>query len=204
MEFDENPAQIVAQSLDGKREGGHRVRGVVLPVDYSRVDPEIVSALGEVRPSLVIGLGLAPGREKITPEKIAVNYRSSRNPDNAGKRLVGSPIEPSQPDGVFSTLPVEGLVAHLNKLGIPASVSLTAGAYLCNNAMFVIVRESRRQGFQGGFIHIPCHQEWVARKGKSFPSLAISTITRAVKESILYCLESAPGHSVKRAPARSR
>jgi pyroglutamyl-peptidase len=68
LEFDENPSQIVAQSLDGRVLGGERVTGVVLPVDYSRVERDIVRAIERVGPDLAVGFGLAQGRERITPE----------------------------------------------------------------------------------------------------------------------------------------
>ncbi len=195
LDFDENPTELLASGLDGKTIEGEAVTGVVLPVDYARVEKCIVEAVERVAPSLVIGFGLAQSRERITPEKIAVNYRLASQPDNAGVRMEGSRIDQSEPDGVFSNLPVEALASSLNSAGIPAAVSLSAGAYLCNNAMFVIVRESRRRGFCGGFIHVPCHSEWVSKKNKTLASLPLSTITRAAELSVSHALRSSTaGH----------
>ena len=190
LEYKENPSQIIAQSLNGREIAGHVVKGITLPVDYSQLESQIVGALNRERPSVAIGLGLAPGRSTITPEKIAVNYKHASEPDNTGKIILGEKIDPSQPDGLFATLPVEALVEELNHRAIPASLSLTAGAYLCNNAMFVIVRESRKSGFAGGFIHIPCHAEYIAREQKNLASLPLNTIEKGIEASIEFLLNS--------------
>lgn len=188
LDFDENPSQLVAQSLDGREIEGTKVVGLCLPVDYGRIEEAIKAGIERVRPELVIGFGLAQRRDSITPEKIAANYRSSEESDNAGKKLGGVPIDESQPDGLFTNIPVEGLVASLRSLGFPANLSLSAGAYLCNNAMFVIVREAKKRDFAGGFVHVPCHSEWVARKGKSLPSLPLATMVHAAEHCVAYSL----------------
>ena len=188
LEFDENPTQLLAQRLDARTFKGERVTGVVLPVDYERAERGITRAIDRVKPELAIGFGLAAGREKIMPEKIAVNYRFAERADKAGRKMAGSPIDASGPDGLFTNLPVEGLVSSLNKHGIPASLSLSAGSYVCNTAMFVIVREARSRGFAGGLVHVPCHSEWIAKKKKQMPSLPLETLQRGAEHCIAYCL----------------
>jgi pyroglutamyl-peptidase len=179
LEFDENPSDLVARRLNGKTVSGHRITGKTLPVNYSSIEREIVSAIDSTKPDLVLGFGLAAGRDKITPEKVAVNYINSKVKDNSARKLEAVPIDRSQPDGIFTSLPVEALVKALNRSGIPASLSLSAGAYLCNNTMFLTLREARKRGFAAGFIHVPIHAEWVEKRRKSIPSLPLSTIERA-------------------------
>ncbi len=188
LEYKENPSGLIAQSLNGREILGQRIKGITLPVDYSRLEELIVAALNREKPVLAIGLGLAGGRNTVTPEKIAVNYKHAAEPDNTGKIILAEKIDTGQPDGLFSNLPAEGLVDELNRQGVPASLSLSAGAYLCNNAMFVIVREARKGGFAGGFIHIPCHSEYAAREKKNLPSLPLALIEKGVETSIEYVL----------------
>jgi pyroglutamyl-peptidase len=188
LEFDENPTQLLVERLDARTFKGERVTGVVLPVDHKRAERSIMKAIDSVKPKLAIGFGLAAGREKIMPEKIAVNYRFAGRAGKAGRRTAGSPIDSSGPDGLFTNLPVEGLVASLNEHGIPASLSLSAGSYVCNTAMFIIVREARSRGFAGGFVHVPCHSEWIAKKKKQMPSLPLETLQRGAEHCIAYCL----------------
>jgi len=189
LEYDENPTRLLVDSLDSRTFQGERVTGVVLSVDYERAGRSIAKAVEKEKPELAIGFGLAAGRKKITPEKIAVNYRFAEKADKAGRRMAGSPIDPLGPDGLFTNLPVEGLVASLNAQGVPASLSLSAGSYVCNNAMYVIVREAKARGFAGGFVHVPCHSEWIAKKKKQMPSLPLETLNMGAEHCITFCLK---------------
>ena len=191
LAYDENPTEVAVRRIDGARIGGEDVAGVVLPVDYAKVEGEIVSAIDRVRPRLAIGFGLAQGRVRVTPEKVAVNCRYSQEPDNSGTKAAGAPIDAGGPDGIFSNLRVEALADSLNSIGVPAAVSFSAGAYLCNNAMYVIVREARRRGFLGGFVHVPCHSEWVSSKNRPDPSLPIDTIEKAARHAVEFSLRGA-------------
>jgi len=188
LEFDENPSEQLVRRLDARTFGGRQVTGVVLPVEYERAERRIMRAIDRMKPELAICFGLAAGRGKITPEKIAVNYRFAEGSDKAGRRMAGSLIDASGPDGLFTNLPVEGLVASLNEHSIPASLSLSAGSYVCNDAMFTIVREARSRGFSGGLVHIPVHSEWVAKKKKQMPSLPLETLHKAAEHCVAYCL----------------
>ncbi len=195
LEFKENPSEIVARSLRGRRICGHIVDSVILPVDYSKVEKPITKAIEKYNPTLALGIGLAGERNKITPEKVALNFKHSESPDNSGRRVQGKAIDRLSADGIFSNLPVEGLVSYLNGQGIPASLSLSAGSYLCNYAMFVIVRAARSKSensrkLGGGFVHIPCHAEYVAKYNLKMPSLPLETMKRGVALAIKYCLEN--------------
>jgi len=190
LEFDENPSDLVVRRLHGRTIGGHAVVGRTLPVDYSIIEGQVISEIEAARPALVIGFGLAAGRDKVTPEKVALNYVNSKTKDNSDRSLEGVPIAAGQPDALFTNLPVEALVGELNREAIPASLSLSAGAYLCNYAMYVSMREAKTNGFRSGFIHIPCHAEWVARTGRQFPSLPLETILRAAEISVSFLVRT--------------
>lgn len=190
LEFDENPSDLVVRSLQGRTMAGHDVVGRTLPVDYSSIEGQILSGVEAVKPDLALGFGLAAGRDRVTPEKVALNYVNSKSKDNSGRILEGVPITTGQPDALFTNLPVEALVDELNRQAIPSSLSLSAGAYLCNYVMYISMREAKRSGFKSGFIHLPCHAEWVARSGKQFPSLPIETIIRAAEVSVSFLARS--------------
>jgi len=192
LEYDENPSDIVVRRFDGRTIEGHEVVGQILPVDYSRIRSRILSSIKAARPSLVITFGLAAGRDRITPEKVAVNYVNSKSKDNSGNSFEGVAVEVGQPDALFANIPVEALVVELNSKAIPASLSLSAGSYLCNFAMYVSLVEAKRSGFHSGLIHVPCHAEWVAKTGKQFPSLPLDSITRAAETSVSFLLKHTP------------
>jgi len=185
LEFSENPSMIIAQRLNGQKIKNHSIVSKILPVDYSKVEKEITESIKLFHPDLVVGLGVAPGRSKITPEKIAINYKYSEAADNSGSKPNGELIDQTQSNGIFSTLPVETIVNTLSDSGIPSSLSLSAGGYLCNYAMFIIVRESLKSGVRGGFIHMPLHDNFVAKHpDMNYPSMDIKMIQDAIELSI--------------------
>lgn len=189
LNFGINPSGEIAKSLDGKVFGDVKFVGRTIPVSYDETGPALVALIKEVSPDLIVGTGLAAGRSKMSLEKIAVNYKSSTEPDNKGKTASGDPIDSEMPDGIFSGLSVEVLKDMLNKNGIPTEISMSAGAYLCNNAMFVIIRESKKLGIKGGFVHVPCDTTLAASiPGKSFPSLSLDTMVEAIKQIAVFQL----------------
>ena len=183
LEFNRNPTEIIAKSLDGITAGSIRFIGKILPVKYDEAEKALDDAIKESSPDLIIGTGLAAGRSKISLEKIAINYKHSESPDNAGKRVLGEPIREGMPDGLFSRIHVEELVKVLNSTGIPAEISLSAGAYLCNYVMFIILIESKKMGIPGGFVHVPNDEELSAMLyPKTYPSTNIETMKKAIIE----------------------
>ncbi|QGA53901.1 pyroglutamyl-peptidase I [Sulfolobus sp. E5-1-F] len=189
LDYMENPSQLIVETLNGNVILNEEVKGVILPVEYDKIEDIIVTKIREIRPILTLGIGLAPGRAKITPEKIAINYRYSREGDNAGKKYRGERIDPLGQDGIFTNLPVEDLVDYLNQNGIPAELSLSAGSYLCNNAMYIIIREARKYNSLGGFIHVPLHESYAAKLQRPIPSMSLDTMKRGIKLSIEFILK---------------
>ncbi len=185
LDFKSNPSKKVAEALNNEVEGDAEIFGRVLPVSYKQTESALVKYIEDVQPDLIIGLGLAPGRSVISLEKIAANYKYSPSPDNEGNIATGGRIDESQPDGMFSLLDVEGLNKLLGDQAIPSEISMTAGAYLCNYAMFVIIRESKKRGIKGGFVHIPCDTELaVSHKERSYPSMTIEMLVNAVRRAV--------------------
>ncbi|ASK65964.1 pyroglutamyl-peptidase I [Brachybacterium avium] len=141
------------------RAQGLAVRTLELPVEFGRAGQLLAAAVREHRPTLVIAVGLAAGRTGITPERVAINVRDARIPDSAGASPVDEPIEADGPVGCFSTLPIKAMVAALTADGIPASVSQTAGTYVCNDVFYalqhLLATDEELAGIRGGFVHVP-------------------------------------------------
>lgn len=130
-----------------------------LPVEFERAGSLLADAVRDLRPRLVIAVGLAAGRTAITPERVAVNVRDARIPDNAGASPVDQPVVPDGPVGYFSTLPVKAMTAQLATDGVPGSVSQTAGTYVCNDVFYalqhLLATDADLAGVRGGFVHVP-------------------------------------------------
>lgn len=182
LDFKTNPTQKIVRNLNKKEKHGLQYIGEVLPVSFSEIEDRLVQLIDDEKPDLVIGTGLAAGRSKVSLEKIAINYKFSSEPDNRGKKAAGEKIDDELGDGVFSLLNVEELYRLLNKAKIPAEISLSAGAYLCNYAMFVIVREAMRMGIKGGFVHFPADTDLsTSLPSKSLPSMDMNNMVKAIE-----------------------
>lgn len=180
-----NASQEVLSRLDPAGLSGCELRRAVLPVVFGRSAEVLRAAVVEHRPDVVLCLGQANGRADITPEKVAVNFDDARIADNAGERPVDTPVVAGGPAAYFSTLPVGAIVAGLRAKGVPASLSLSAGSFVCNHVFYALMHflAAERPGVRGGFVHMPCLPEQV--KGRpGTPSLALERSLVGVAEAV--------------------
>ncbi|MBX3079206.1 MAG: pyroglutamyl-peptidase I [Cryobacterium sp.] len=126
-----------------------------LPVQFGRAGDILDDLIGRLRPDLVIATGVAAGRTKVTPERIAINLADARIPDNAGAEPRDEPIVAEGPDAYFTRLPVQDMVERMTAAGIPAALSLSAGTYVCNDTMYRMLHSLSSQTTLAGFIHVP-------------------------------------------------
>ncbi|OCA82426.1 pyroglutamyl-peptidase I [Bacillus sp. FJAT-27225] len=187
--FPINPTERIVSALNGQTIGDYKIVGLLLPVDFSSAPNRIVEEVRGLGPDAVISLGLAAGRNALTPERIAINCRDGA-PDNKGVALEDAPIAEGGPDGYFSSLPIRTMVNVLKENGYPAEISNSAGTYLCNNVMYSVLHELTVSGrtIPAGFIHIPASHELAISGKKAMPSWSESDLLEAVKIAI-NCLE---------------
>lgn len=190
-DYAENPSELVARKLHGTLIGDHPVKGVVLPVAYREMEEGVARELALATPAFALGLGLAPGRASVNVEKFALNFRQPDLKDITGSLPPDQVVDPGGAVAYMSDLPTEDLVKHLKAQGIPARVSLSAGSYLCNALMYVLLREGARMGFPAGFVHVPCHEELAAKLKGDVPSMNLETLARAVRITVEYALSHA-------------
>lgn len=177
-----NPSWAVAAALAGSRIGGLRVRAVQLPCVFGAALGALDAALAAHRPVLVLALGQAAGRCDFSLERVAINVDDARIADNAGAKPVDEPVVPGAPAGHFSTLPIKAIVVALRQAGLPASVSQSAGTFVCNHVFFGLMdRLSRRgSGARGGFMHLPLLPEQAAR-APGQPSLPLDVMVAGTR-----------------------
>lgn len=175
--MDLNPSQEIARQLNGHVIAGRRVVGRILPCVFGAANVELRALLQEFEPEIVLAVGQGDGRAEVTPERVAINVDDARIPDNAGVQPVDRRIVAGGPAAYWSTLPIKAIVAALRAHEIPASVSQTAGTFVCNHVFYGLMHALRRRGGRGGFIHVPWLPEQ-AKRGQ--PSLPLPTMVEAV------------------------
>nr|WP_051154010.1 pyroglutamyl-peptidase I [Paenibacillus sp. PAMC 26794] len=180
-----NPTGALMDALANEVIEGAELKTVLLPVHFDECADLLIAEMEAYRPDVVIACGLAKGRTSITPERIAVNVKDippGSYADNQGQSPVDEPIVDGSPDGLFSTLPIRAMVDDMSAAGIPATVSNTAGTYICNNTMYRVLDHIRvgQLPIRAGFVHFPASTEMAVLQ-PSVPSLPIPMMLDALR-----------------------
>ncbi|TCS84198.1 pyroglutamyl-peptidase I [Tepidibacillus fermentans] len=188
LEYPINPTEKIVKELNGKTVGHYQIFGHILPVDYKKAADELFNVFDQVKPDVVISLGLAAGRNRVTPERVAINCNDGPV-DNQGNVLTDEEIVQDGPAAYFSTLPIRKMVQALQEVGLPSEISNTAGTYLCNHVMYSMLHKIAKEGLsvRAGFIHIPASHE-LAIKNRSLPSWSHTQLVQAI-ETIIRVLD---------------
>jgi pyroglutamyl-peptidase len=180
-----NPSEHIVRTLADQTVGEYQVVGRVLPVEFSQSGAKLLEIFEEVQPDAVICLGLAAGRDRVTPERVAINCNDGEA-DNTGIGYQDQPIVEDGPAAYFSTLPIRRVVNSLRENGLPADISNSAGTYLCNNVMYQILHHTGQKGIAipAGFIHIPASHELAVKSKRSIPSWSMDSLVTAIRLAI--------------------
>ena len=171
-----NPSQEIIRRIS------HRslVAKEVLPVTFGEASLNLNSLIDQHKPTVVIALGQAEGRKEITLERIAINLDDARIPDNAGNSPKERAIVAGGPDAYFTTLPIKNLVEKLNENGIPTSMSLSAGTFVCNHIFYAMQHHCAGKAIKSGFIHLPLMNEQ-ASEFPGLPTMQIEEMIRGIE-----------------------
>ncbi|MGO4504184.1 MULTISPECIES: pyroglutamyl-peptidase I [unclassified Dyella] len=177
---DINPSWEAVRALDGKHIAGHRVVARLLPTAFADSQRELALAIDEVQPKLLLGVGQAGGRSRLSIERIAINVQDARIADNAGAQPIDMAIVEDGPAAYFSTLPIKAMLKALLAEGLPAEVSNTAGTFVCNHVAYLMLHlAEQHRGLRAGFIHIPYLPSQAARFPNA-PSMSKDDVVRAL------------------------
>ena len=179
-----NPAQEAAALVKNEIAGAEIVK-ISVPVVFGKSIETVLQAMEKERPDAVLCLGQAGGRAGLTPERVAINLNDASMPDNGGNRPVDQPIFPDGPAAYFSTLPVKAMVSAIRQAGVPASLSNSAGAYVCNHLMYGVLYHIARSfpAMRGGFMHVPyLHEQVLTRPGT--PSLSREDMVKGIEAAL--------------------
>jgi pyroglutamyl-peptidase len=176
-----NPSQLAVQQLVSEGLPGCEIVPVILPVIADIAPGLLLTRLEEVQPEVLLSLGLAGSRPVISIERIAINLLDFRIPDNAGRQLLDNPIVADGPAAYFATLPVRAMYEAVLAAGVPVELSLSAGAYLCNQVMYAALHLIAVRGWRtrAGFVHLPALPEMVTTR--PMPSMSLETMLTGLR-----------------------
>lgn len=169
-----NASEVVVKSLAQNlplelSECRELIRFEVMPGNTNLLEDALKQAFQVHSPDFCLFTGQAPGRNKITIERIATNLKDFRVPDKAGNLPVGEKIVPSGEAAYFSTLSnLEDLVSIVENNNIPVAISNCSGNHLCNQLLYHALHLARINNLkiQSAFLHLPILPEQVIKELK--------------------------------------
>ncbi|MEN3277030.1 MAG: pyroglutamyl-peptidase [Massilia sp.] len=178
-----NPAWEAVRALKGWSGEGFMVEILQLPCVFGFANRVLCGAVDEMKPDVVICVGQAGGRADLTVERVAINVDDAPIRDNDGQQPVDAPIAPEGPAAYFATLPVKAIVSSMRERGLRASVSQTAGTFVCNHVFYGLMHHVDGTAVRGGFIHVPYLPEQAAAFAGA-PSMALAEIVEGLRVAV--------------------
>ena len=172
-----NPAWEAVRRLPD-RVGQWQVQKLQIPTVYGQAGARVLAAAQVLQPEVILCVGQAGGRSAVTPERIAVNIRDARIQDNAGNQPEGQFVVPEGPAAYFATVDVLAIRDAIQNAGIPATVSNSAGAFVCNDVLYTLLHHFRDTSVRVGFLHVPYLPE------QGTPNLPLGTIIQALEAAV--------------------
>lgn len=172
-----NPSWLAVSQLPDQV-GAFHLRKLQIPTVFGTAAALVLKAAEAFHPHVILCVGQAGGRDAVTPERIAVNIRDARIPDNAGNQPSGEPLAPDGPAAYFATVPVKEMAQAIRDAQIPSAVSNSAGAYVCNDVLYTLLHHYVGTNTRVGFIHVP----YLPQQGT--PSLPLERTVAALTAAI--------------------
>ena len=176
-----NPAWEAVKAMKDNVDGIEVIK-LQIPTVFKKSAEKLFAGIDEHKPDVVICIGQAGGRYDMSVERVAINMDDGRISDNEGYQPIDTPVYEDGENAYFATLPIKGIVEEIKSAKIPASVSNTAGTYVCNHIMYSLLYYISKNNLdiKGGFIHVPYITEQVVDK-KNMPYMEVATITKALE-----------------------
>lgn len=161
--------------------GRFSVTKLQIPTVYGLAAQTVLAKADQISPSVIICVGQAAGLKTIAAELVGINLRYADIADNHGTICKDSPIVPGGPNAYFSTLPVRAMADAISAKQIPASVSCSAGTFVCNDVLYTLLHHYAGTDTKVCFIHVPLLPEQ-AHRGE--PSMPLDIICAALSTAI--------------------
>lgn len=179
-----NPAIEAVKKLPDTIDGVEIIKLEIPTVFYKSADV-VKEKIEKEHPDYVLNIGQAGGRYELTPERVAINVDDARIADNEGQQPIDKPIKEDGDPAYFSQLPIKAMVDYMKKENIPASVSNSAGTFVCNHIMYQTLYLAMTQfpDIKAGFMHIPFLPEQVVERPNT-PAMALDDIVKGITAAL--------------------
>lgn len=179
-----NPA-LEAVKLLPDTIGKHTITKLEIPTVFNESVEVIKRQLKIESYDAVLSIGQAGGRFELTPERVGINVDDARIADNKGNQPIDEVIQQDGASAYFSNMPVKRITQAIKDAGVPASLSNSAGTFVCNHVLyqFGYLHATAFPHIQFGFIHVPFIPEQVTNKPNT-PSMALNTIVTGLEAAI--------------------
>lgn len=178
-----NPSWEAVRALDDSIAGADIIK-CEIPTEFEASIDALKAAIDAHQPNAILCVGQFGGSPSIQIERVAINLRDARTPDNAGFQPHDQPVVDSAPDAFFATIPTRQITERLRAAGIPAALSYSAGTYVCNNLLYAALYENSQAGkgnsARCGFIHVPYLPDQAAAAVSNAPSMSLELMVQAL------------------------
>lgn len=186
-----NASWLAVQALDGELLEGHKLVVAQLPTVFGSSLQALTHLLQLHKPALVVCVGQAGGRNALSLESIAINLQDAHIADNAGEQPLDATVVANGPAAYLSTLPIKTMLHALQRAGIAAEVSQTAGTFVCNHVFYGLMHALAKQRatqqkkrVRGGFIHVPYLPE------QGLPCMPLKEMVRGLRLAVQSALKT--------------
>lgn len=177
-----NPSWEAVKQLDQLIIEEYQLIARQLPCSFTESSQRLIQLLEELQPQIVLNIGQAGGRLDISLERVAINLDDARIADNLGAQPIDQTIIKDAPSAYFTNLPLKAILQTARSNGIPASISYSAGTFVCNHVFYTLMHwiNTVNPAIKGGFIHIPYLPEQAAALVAQ-PSMTQETVISGLK-----------------------
>ncbi|MDB5650386.1 MAG: Peptidase pyroglutamyl peptidase [Hyphomicrobiales bacterium] len=152
-----NPSAAIVRHLGGGATRRFARLGIVLdrhvlPVVFDGAPERLAVLMARVRPDAVLHIGLAGRRQTLSVETRAGNFTSQLHADARRRMSATRYVTAKGAPALPSRVPAARLAESLRRAGIPARLSIDAGAYVCNQTLYLTLMSDIAVA---GFIHVP-------------------------------------------------
>ena len=185
-----NPALEAVNRLEDEIAGAEIVKAEI-PTVFRKSIEKLEELMEEVQPDITICVGQAGGRFEISIERVAINIDDARIEDNEGNQPIDVAIYEDGENAYFANLPIKAMVKEIRENNVPASVSNTAGTFVCNHIMYGLLYliDKKYPEMKGTFIHVPFIPVQTLNK-RNQPSMSLEDIAKGLKYAVKAAVEN--------------